>query len=109
VKQGFPSKEVDAALTSAVAERHAHFRRLGLRDLRTGGTFLGASVLAWGAFLLLVDHVRGLKSGRVVGMLYLAMIGLSVAAAFFLFRGARRVLKGGQGEREACDLEEGHT
>ncbi len=104
LKQGFSTWDVDRALDDAIEERKTHFRRLGKKDLLIGAACLGGSVLAFGAYWLFTHSRR--TPVRTTGMAYLAMIALPAAAAYFFIRGGRRLLGGGQGERDASDLEE---
>jgi hypothetical protein len=97
VKLGARAAEVDGLLRTAIQQRKDFYRKLGLKNVIGGG-----ALLVLGALFMVCCHVffSG-AGGRLPIWFLLASITFPVGGSLLLFKGARRMMKPGEGETTA--------
>jgi len=100
VRQGLSKKDQDAVLGEALQERNQHFRQKGVVDL-TLGVLCAVGFLAT---LVFWYFSGGRVNFKGLGALVLLIVAFPVASVLFLFRGIKRLARGGKGEAEASDV-----
>jgi len=103
LKQGVPAAAADRLIGTAIRERQDQFRKLGFSNVLTAVGFAVGFLLTMVLFLFTGGRLPAFQVTAVLwGLMGIFLFG----ALFYFFRGIRRMLRAGEGERGATDVED---